>query len=84
MIMTIDKIMNKNLKFIRDNQGKITIYATKNGKDKSISVDGINEVHLNNNRISIYGISGNKEYRRENTIYCSIRDYLGYGHSSEE
>lgn len=82
--MTFDKIMNKNLKFIRDNQGKITICTTKNGRDKSISVDGVNEVCLNNNRISIYGVNGNKEYHRDNTIYCSVRDYLGYGHSSEE
>lgn len=84
MIMTIDKIMKVNTKYIRDNQGKITVYATKNGKDKSINIDGINEVCLNNNRISIYGMHGNKEYHRKSSIYCSVCDYLGYGHSSEE
>lgn len=82
--MTFDKIMKVNTKYIRDNQGKITICTTRNGKDKAVSVDGVNEVYLNNNRITIYGVNGNKEYRRDNTIYCSISDYLGYSHSSEE
>lgn len=91
--MKLEKVLEKGIAVHRDKQtGRVKFYAVRRpGHYHAISIDGVTEVTLNNDVITIKGENGEKQYPRSRfgefnpyPVTEAVQEYLGAGHSNEE